>query len=103
MHPAGAIGREPADGDHTMHVGMVEQILAPRVEHAEKSDRCAEMFRVSGDFEQRRRARAKQQVVDDFLVLQRQPRELVRRCEDDVIVADRQEFGLTRREPLVAR
>jgi len=61
------------------------------------------MSRVSGDVEQRRRARAKQQVVDDRLVLQRQPRELLRQCEDDVMVANRQEFVPTRREPLVAR
>src|SRR4051794_27115184 len=60
VHPARAIRREPADRDLTVHVRMVQQVLAPRVEYAEKSKRCAEMSRVSGDFEQRRRARAKE-------------------------------------------
>ena len=103
MHPTRAIGGEPADGDHAVDVGMVQQILPPRVEHAEKSDRGAEMCRGRGDFEQRRRARSKQQIVHELLVLERQPRQFVRQRKDDVMLADRQEFILTRREPLVAR
>ena len=50
------------------------------------------MLRVGRHLQQRRRARAEEQVVDDRLVLQREPRELVRQREDDVEVADRQQF-----------
>lgn len=80
---------------------MVEQRLAPGVEHAEESDRGAEMCRVGRDLQQRGRARAQEEIVDDALVLQRQPREVVREREDHMVVADGQEF-LPGREPLVA-
>jgi hypothetical protein len=103
VHPARAIGRESADRDDAVHVRMVQQILTPRVEHAQKPNRRAEMVRVSGDLEERCRARPKQQIVHEVLVLERQPREFVRQRKDDVVAADRQEFVLTRREALVAR
>ena len=85
-----------------MDVRMTDERLTPRVQNAEKSDRGAEMCRGRGDFEQRRRARSKQQIVHELLVLERQPRELVRQCENDVMVADRQEFVLTGSQPLIA-
>ena len=82
---------------------MVQEILPPGVEHGQEPDRGAEMLRVGGDLEQRGRARAEEQVVHDRLVLQREPREVVRQREDHMVIADRQEFVLTRGEPLVAR
>ena len=102
VYPMRPVWREPADGNHAVHVRMVQQILAPGVEHAQTPNRRAEMFRVDRDLEQRGRARAEEQVVDHLLVLEREPRELVRQREDDVVVADRQQFLLPRREPLVA-
>jgi hypothetical protein len=60
------------------------------------------MLRIGCDLEQCGRARA-EQTVDDLLVLERQPRELVRQREDDMVIADRQEFVLPRRQSLVAR
>lgn len=33
MNPAGPAGSQSASGHHAMDVGMVHQILAPRVEH----------------------------------------------------------------------
>jgi hypothetical protein len=60
-----------------VHVRMVQQILAPGVEHAQKADRGAEMLRVRRDLEQRSRARAEEQVVRDVLILEREPREVV--------------------------
>ena len=82
---------------------MVQQILAPRVEHSEKTDRGAEMLGIRRDLQQRGGARPEEQVVHDALVLERQPRELVWQREDDVVIADWQEFVLTCCEPLVAR
>ena len=38
MHPPRPIGREPARGDDAVHVRMVQERLAPRVEDAEKAD-----------------------------------------------------------------
>ena len=73
MHPLRAVGRETADGNHAVEVGMVQQILPPRVEHAEETNRCAEVFGVGGDLEERRRARVEEQVVHDGLVLECEP------------------------------
>ena len=61
-----------------MNVRMMLKILAPGVEHTQEADLRTEMLGVAGDLQQSRGAGAKQQVVDDFLVLQSQPRELVR-------------------------
>ena len=72
------------------------------MEHAQKADRGAEMRRVRGDLEQRGCARAEEQIVDDFFILQREPREFVRQREHDMVVADGQQFLLPSREPLIA-
>ena len=82
---------------------MVQQVLAPRVEYREKPDRGAEMRRVRGDLEQRGRACPEEQVVHDRFVLEREPREIMRQCEDHMVIANRQELLLARGEPLVAR
>jgi hypothetical protein len=82
---------------------MVQQILAPGVEHAEESNRRPKMLDLRCDLEQRSRARAEEQIVHDLLVLQREPRELVRQREDHMVIADGQQFLLPFSEPLVAR
>ena len=43
MHPLRPIGRESADRNHAMHMGMMQQILTPGVEHSQEADRRAEM------------------------------------------------------------
>jgi hypothetical protein len=48
---------------------VVQQILAPRVEHAEETNRRAEVLYVGGELEERRRARLEEQVVHDGFVL----------------------------------
>jgi len=81
---------------------MMLQALPPRVEDHQPADRGAEPLGVGGDLKERRRRRAEEEVVDDTLVHERQPREDLRHREDDMHVADRQEFLLARRHPLVA-
>ena len=78
------------------------QVLSPGVQHAEEADVGAEMLRVGGDLQQGFGAGAEQQVVDGLLVLQRQPRQLVRQREDDMKVVDRQQFLAASGQPLVA-
>ena len=85
-----------------MDMRMMLEILSPGVEHAEEADLRAEMFRIGGNLQQRGGAGAEQEVVDDFLVLQSQPRQLVGDGEDDMHVVDRQQFLAARGEPLVA-
>lgn len=86
-----------------MNVRMMQEILAPGVEHTQKADFRSKMFGVGGNLQQRRSAGAEQEIVDDFLVLQSQPRELVRQGENDMDVADRQQFFAALGEPFVAR
>ena len=102
VHPPRAIGRQAADRHHAVHVRMVQHLLAPRVEHTQQADRRTEMLRIGGDLEQRGGAGAEEQIVDDALVLQREPRELVRQREDDMVVPDGQELLLPCGQPPVA-
>jgi hypothetical protein len=52
-----------------MHVGVMQQVLAPGVQNAEKADRRPEMLGIRGDLQQRVRAGLEQQAVDLLLVL----------------------------------
>ena len=90
--PRAGRARGRPTGIDAVDVRVVQQILSPRVEHAEKADRGTEMLRRAGDLEERGGTRLEEQVVDDPFILQGQPRELVREREDDVVVPDREEF-----------
>ena len=90
MHPPRAVGREAAARRHdAVHVRMVQQRLAPRVEDAEKAERGAEMLRRAGNLQERRGTRLEEEVVHHAFVLQRESREGVREGEDDMGVPDR--------------
>ena len=78
------------------------QPLPPRVQDHQPADGGPEPLRVRGDLEECRRGGAKEKVVHDALVHERQPREHLRHREDDVYVTDGQEFPLARRHPLIA-
>src|ERR1035441_7362528 len=78
------------------------KILSPGMKHTEEADLCAKMLRVDGNLQQGCGAGAEQEVVDDLLVLQGQPRQLVGDRKDDMNVVDRQQFVAAPGEPLVA-
>ena len=59
------IRRETAGRHDAVHVRMADQGLSPRVEDAEETDLGAEMARIGGDLEQRRRARLKEPACTD--------------------------------------
>ena len=59
-------------------------------------------LRIGGDLQQCRGAGAEQEIVNDLLVLQRQPREFMRKREDHMEVADGQQFFAALRQPVVA-
>jgi hypothetical protein len=69
-HPAGVIGREAAGGNDDMDMRMELQFLVPAVQHAEKSDLRAEVPRIASHFEKGFRSGTKQDVVEDFFVVQ---------------------------------
>ena len=60
------------------------------------------MARISGHLEQGFRAGAEQEVIEDFLVLQRQWGELVRQSEDNMDIGNRQKFALPSHDPFIA-
>src|ERR1051326_6114030 len=80
---------------------MVEG-LPPGVEHAEETDLGTKVLRIGGDLQQGCGAGVEQEVVDDLLVLQRQPGQLVGDGKDDMNVVNRQQFLPASGEPLVA-
>ena len=79
---------------------MKSEVLSPGVENGEESDVCAEMYGVGGDGLQSGGAGLKQEVVEHFLVVQRQRVESLRDGEDDVKVLHGQQFGSTPLQPL---
>ena len=67
----------------------VSRALGPQetgVQHAEKTDLGSQVFRVSGDFDQRFGAGPEKKIVERFLVLQCECRQVVRKREDDMQV-----------------
>src|SRR5215472_18735842 len=86
-----------------MDVRMVLQFLIPGVKHAEESDLGAEILCIASDFEQGFGAGAEQEGVNDLLVLQRQRGKLMRKREDDMGIAGRQQFFLPIRQPAFPR
>ena len=85
-----------------MHVWVMQQVLAPGVQNAEKADGGPEMFGIGGDLQQGVRAGLEKQAVDLLLVLQGERGQFVRQSEDDMEVAHRQHFGLPFGDPAVA-
>jgi hypothetical protein len=83
-----------------MDVRMVGHCRAPAVEYGGGADASAEVLGVGGDREQRFGRRAEQEVVDHRLVLVGDRGDLSGQGEDDVEIADRQQIGLARREPI---
>src|SRR6202048_5281877 len=82
-----------------MDMGMEPELLIPGMQHGEEADFSAEVFRITSDFEKCFATGAKQQIIDDFLVLQSQWSKLRRKCEDHMDVARREKFSLTCGDP----
>src|ERR1700720_2531131 len=85
-----------------MDMGMEPELLIPGMQHGEETEFRAEVFRIASDFEKCFRTGAEQQIVDDFLILQSQWRELRRKGEDHMDVARGEKFSLTCGDPSFA-
>jgi len=92
-NPTAMIGRESSSRDHTMQVGMSEKSLAPGMQKRHKADIGTQVFGISSDLEESLSCGAKQQAVNQDLILQGQRSEKVGQSEDDMIVGDGQQFG----------
>src|ERR1700679_3479800 len=80
---------------------VMQQVLSPRMQHAEEADLGAEMPGIGCNLEQRGGAGAKQKVVENLLVVKRQRRQKMRKREDHVDIRHGQEFRIACGEPLV--
>jgi len=76
-----------------MQVGMSEKSLAPSVENCHKADVGAQVFGISRDLEESLGGGAKQQTVNQSLILQGQGSQKVGQSEDNMKVGDGQQFG----------
>jgi Putative transposase len=72
------------------------ELLAPGMQHAEETNLCTEVSRITSNFEKSFGTGAEQEIVNDLLVLQHQRGQPTRQCEDHVQVARRKKFSLTR-------
>jgi|SRR5271155_1464006 hypothetical protein len=100
--PAGVIGRQSTGWHHAMYMRVGRELLTPGMQNAEEADFCTEVLRIAGHFEKSFRTGAKQEIVDDFLVLQDQWGQMMRKREDNVDVVRREKLLATRGEPAIA-
>ncbi len=101
--PARSVQRQAAAGNDDVDVRMVGQRRAPGVQYGGQADARAQMLRVGRDRGQRLGGGPEQEVVDGGLVLERDGADRRRQGEDDVVIGNRQEFGLAVFEPFPRR
>lgn len=101
MHPVRVTSREAARSDDAVNVGVVLQFLVPGVKNAEEADFGTEIPGICGDLDQRLGARAAQQAIDQFFVLQGERRQLMGERKDDMSIGRREQFGTARGQPAV--
>src|SRR5262249_36668196 len=85
-NPLAAIGRETTTGDHTMQVGMMEQVRAPSVEHGEKADLGTQVLGIRGDGAQSLRRGPEQNPIELSLIVMGNCCNLLRQGKDHVEV-----------------
>jgi hypothetical protein len=59
----GAIGRETSPRDDTVEVGVVHEVLTPRMENTDDADRCTEMFWIACELCDRLGDRTEKKIV----------------------------------------
>ncbi len=82
-----------------MDVVVAQQGLAPGMQDGEKSNLCAEPFRISGDFEQGLRTGVEEQIEEWLGRSQGQRVQFVRHGEHDVEVVGVAQIRLLRLKP----
>ena len=74
MDPALAVGRKTAGWNHAVNMRMSLQILPPGMKHTQKTNLGSKMLGFGGNLHEGCSAGVEQEVVDDLLILQSQPR-----------------------------
>ena len=70
-----------------MQVGVKQQGLRPAVQYGKEADVGSEMFRIGGDGTQGFRSRAKENGIENFLVLKYYRGDFFGNSKDDVIIS----------------
>src|SRR5258708_7557496 len=100
--PARVIGRQSTGWRHAMNMWVGREFLTPGMEHTEEADFCTEVFGIAGHFEESFCTGAKQEIVEDFPVLQDQRSQMTRKREDNMDVLRRKKFPATLFQPTFA-
>ena len=79
---------------------MMEQVLAPGVQYAEKADSGPQVFRIGGNLQESFSTGSKQQIIEQFFVMEYQRSQYVWNCEDQMYIGHGQEFPLASGYPL---
>ena len=101
--PMGVVGSETSSGGHAVDMGMMLEPLVPGMEHTEEADLRAQVAGIASDLKQGCGAGLEEQAVDHALVLEREGSEFTRQGEDEVHVADGQQFPFACLEPAQTR
>ena len=97
--PTRVIGRQSTGWHHAMNMWVGREFLTPGMQNTEEADFCTKMLGIACDFQKGFRAGAKQEVVDDLLVLQHQRGQVTRKREDHMDVTRRKKFPATLFQP----
>jgi hypothetical protein len=85
-----------------MNMWVGREFLTPGMQNTEEADFCTEVFGIAGHFEKSFRTGAKQEIVEDLLVLQDQRGQMTRKREDYMDVARWEKLLATCCEPAIA-
>src|SRR6267143_4400563 len=102
LDPARVIGRQSTGWHHAMNMWVGREFLTPGMQNTEEADFCTEVLGIARDFQEAFRTGAKQEIVEDLLVLQDQRGQMTRKREDDMDVTRWEKFLTTRCEPAIA-
>src|SRR5260370_1097654 len=86
-----------------MYMRVGRELLTPGMQNAEEADFCTEVLGIAGHFEKSFRTGAKQETVEDLLVLQDQRGQMTRKREDNMDVTRWEKLLATCCEPAIAR
>jgi hypothetical protein len=100
--PSLATGREAAARNDTVQVGVMRQVLPPRMKDGEKADLGAQVLRIKRDRTKGLGRRLEQDVVDLGFVLIGDDGDLVGDREDHVEIFRIEQFSLAILDPLSA-
>jgi hypothetical protein len=101
-NPGGLIESQTSGWNNAMDMRVMLQVLAPRMQNAQKANIGAEIQWIRRNLQQRCRAGTKQQTIQDALVLISEGGKLVRDCEYHMGIRHRQKLFGALCQPSVA-